>query len=190
MLVVGLGNPGPEYAQTRHNIGFMVLDALAREYRIRFRDRGDYAQASLPVAGEYHILLKPLCYMNNSGRVISALARQLMAPLLVVCDDFALPLGRIRIRSRGSDGGHQGLASIISELGTTGFPRVRIGINPVPPGLAAADYVLSEFLPEERRILPEIIAAGRDAVTMILTRGLSAAMNHYNGLLISPRTAQ
>jgi PTH1 family peptidyl-tRNA hydrolase len=111
---------------------------------------------------------------------------------LVVCDDLALPFGRVRIRTRGSDGGHNGLADIISQLGTGNFPRLRIGISAVPAGMEGADYVLSDFAKEERAQLPKILDAGKDALIMIIKRGLTAAMNYYNGraLIEAPQPAE
>ena len=196
MVIFGLGNPGRNYERTRHNLGFMVLDELAHGFRARFRNHGNHAEATIQLSGIRHALVKPLTYMNNSGEVVRDFLRghdAASCPLpanddfLVVCYDLALPFGRIRIRLRGSDGGHQGLASIIAHLQTGNFPRVRIGITPAPAGVDAADYVLSEFNSEERGLLPEIVTAGKDALVMIVKRGLAATMNHFNGrVLIEP----
>ena len=209
MVFFGLGNPTREYERTRHNLGFMVLDALARKCRLRFRNRGSWQEACCRLGGNDCFLVKPMTYMNDSGRPVREfLSRHAggrrkdagktqkrrrkdagddsrersdsAVPFLVVFDDLALPFGRIRIRPSGSDGGHQGMASIIAELNTTDFPRVRLGIGAPQVGMDAAMYVLSEFQPEEQRYLPDVIAAGRDALRVIAEQSLNAAMNEFN----------
>ncbi len=182
-LVVGLGNPGPEYAHTRHNIGFMVVEALARRYGATFRpSRQARAEvAEIRIDDERVVLVKPLTYMNLSGEAVRPLLQWYrLTPdrLLVVYDDLDLPFGRLRIRPRGSSGGHGGMRSIIEHLGTEAFPRLRIGIGrPVGP---ARVYVLQPFTPEEQAQVPAIIERAVQAVETIIREGLEAAMNRFN----------
>jgi peptidyl-tRNA hydrolase, PTH1 family len=189
VVIFGLGNPGKRYERTRHNFGFMVLDALAHEFDARFRTRFGYSEAVIALGGVRYPLVKPLRFMNCSGEVVKEYLAQFRDPepdFLVVCDDLALPFGRIRIRTRGSDGGHNGLSDIIAHMGTGGFPRVRLGIGAVPAGMDGADYVLSEFTSDEREHLPDVVNAGKNASIMIIKRGLTAAMNYYNGRQLIP----
>jgi len=182
-LVVGLGNPGSQYAGTRHNIGWMVVDRLAD--RAGWAGRGRQRDASSVVGGRYHgldlTLVKPLTYMNESGLAVrKALARD-HAPLqdlLVVADDFALPFGKLRFREAGSHGGHNGLRSIIEELGTEKYSRLRVGIG--EPGRGAVDHVLSKFAPDERTRLPILLDAAADAVEAWARDGTSKAANRFN----------
>ncbi|MHB2020624.1 MAG: aminoacyl-tRNA hydrolase, partial [Candidatus Xenobia bacterium] len=154
-LVVGLGNPGSEYAQTRHNAGFMVVDRLAREFRAdsfrrEARHEAEIASCMLPGCGKVW-LCKPQTFMNESGRSVSSLANFYQIPpeeVLVVADDFALPLGKLRLRERGSSGGHNGLESVGEQLGTNNWPRLRIGIGPLPPRWSWPDFVLARFAPD------------------------------------------
>jgi PTH1 family peptidyl-tRNA hydrolase len=181
-LIVGLGNPGRKYQGTRHNVGFMVIDALARRHGIHVRARRSKALVGEgAVAGEQVILAKPLTFMNLSGEAVGGLVRRYRlaaSDLVVVCDDVNLPLGRLRVRAKGSAGGHKGLKSIIRALGTEEFARVRIGIG--SPAGDMVDYVLSRFkrveAPEARRM----VTRGTDAVEAILTCGIEEAMNEFN----------
>lgn len=179
-LVVGLGNPGERYARTRHNIGFLVADRLAAEAGASWRGDGD-----LPgdwVQYEQVALLKPLTYMNSSGVAVEALARRLAVELeqiLVVFDDFALDFGRVRLRRAGSDGGHNGLASVIDRLGSDKVPRLRLGIGSPPAAEAIIDYVLSPFGEDED--LVGLIDRGTAAVNCYLKEGAAEAMNRFNG---------
>ncbi|MEO0107938.1 MAG: aminoacyl-tRNA hydrolase [candidate division WOR-3 bacterium] len=185
--VFGLGNPGRQYERTRHNLGFMVLDRLARDFGVRFRNQGEWSSAHVVLGGIASELVKPMRYMNLSGQVVKDYLTRHPSDFLVVCDDLDLRLGRIRIRTRGSDGGHKGLADIILQLGTMNFPRVRIGIGPKPPGIEAADFVLQRFEPSELETLPRVIEAGRDAVVMAIEEGITQAMNRFNALnLLAP----
>jgi PTH1 family peptidyl-tRNA hydrolase len=186
MIFFGLGNPGREYARTRHNLGFMVLDALARTFGVRFRKRRAWHEAKVAIGDVTVALVKPARFMNLSGEVVKDYLSLHPDEFLVVCDDLALPFGRLRIRTRGSDGGHNGLANIIYHLGAAGFPRLRMGISGVPEGMDGADYVLSEFIEEERRHLPEVIEAAKDALVMVVEQGISTAMNHYNSRDLVP----
>lgn len=186
MVIFGLGNPGREYARTRHNLGFMVTDALARAFGARFRKRKAWHEAKMSIGGTACALVKPTRFMNLSGEVAKEYLSLHPDEFLVVCDDLALPFGKLRIRTRGSDGGHNGLANIIYHLGTGNFPRLRMGIGAVPEGMDGADYVLSEFIEQERRALPEVIEAGKDALVMVVEQGITAAMNQFNSRELVP----
>ncbi len=180
MIVFGLGNPGPKYTRTRHNVGFMVVDWLAQEFGLRFRSYSGYERAQKPGDGSRLVLVKPTVYMNNSGEVVKRITSRTKHDFILMCDDTNLPIGRIRIRNRGSDGGHNGLASVISELGTPDFPRLRIGIGPVPAGLTLTEFVLAPFLAEELPIVKETVIRVALAVRFITQHGLEAAMNRFN----------
>ena len=182
-LVVGLGNPGREYSRSRHNVGFMVADELARRWGIRYSHRWCDAQVGVGRAGRLGVAIaKPQTYMNLSGDSIKALLRRLRlgpSALIVVYDDLDLPLGRIRLRESGSAGGHRGVQSMIDRLGTADFYRVRLGIGRPDPR-DAADYVLAEFSPAERDDLKDVVARACDAVALALEEGFVAAMNRFN----------
>jgi PTH1 family peptidyl-tRNA hydrolase len=182
-LVVGLGNPGSQYAETRHNIGWMVLDRMAdragRTGRGRQRDASSVIE--LRTAGLELVLAKPQTYMNDSGRAVRRLLQSYRTPLvdlLVVADDFALPFGKLRFREAGTHGGHNGLRSIIDELGTEKYSRLRVGIG--EPGRGAIDHVLSRFAPEERARMPILLDAAADAVEAWAHEGTSKAANRFN----------
>jgi peptidyl-tRNA hydrolase, PTH1 family len=182
-LVVGLGNPGRQYERSRHNVGFRCLDLLAERLNVRFTRRGFHSQLTTGLLGGERVLLaKPQTFMNLSGQAVGAIVRYYGSRadrLIVVSDDMDLPLGRLRLRERGSSGGHKGLQSIIAELGTQEFPRLRIGIgkSEVVPGAA---YVLGRFAPEEETVLTETIARAADAIAVAVAEGLATAMNRYN----------
>ncbi|MBP1678674.1 MAG: pth [Bacteroidetes bacterium] len=186
MLVLCLGNPGPRYLATRHNVGFMVADELARRAGIGFSPgRGEYWSAPIEVGGEPLILVKPVTYMNNSGTAALQAAAALGAPagrMLVVIDDVALPLGSLRLRLSGSDGGHNGLGSVIASLGTDGIARLRCGIRPdtPPPAEDLAGFVLSPFAQGERDVVASMIVRAADAVSEAATSGLQRAMARFN----------
>jgi PTH1 family peptidyl-tRNA hydrolase len=182
-LVVGLGNPGSQYAETRHNIGWMVLDRIAdragRSGRGRQRDASESIQ--LRYRGQDLVLAKPLTYMNESGLAVRKLLARERVPLvdlLVVADDFALPFGKLRFREAGSHGGHNGLRSIIDELNSEKFSRLRIGIG--EPGRGAVDHVLSRFAVDETARLPILLDAAADAVEAWAREGTSKAANRFN----------
>ncbi|NHM26555.1 aminoacyl-tRNA hydrolase [Desulfofundulus sp. TPOSR] len=184
-LVVGLGNPGPEYASTRHNVGFMVVDRLARDLDIKM-DRV-FLRALVgqgQVAGQRLVLAKPLTYMNRSGEAVAALLnwyRLTPSQLLVVSDDLDLPTGRLRLRKSGGDGGHRGLRSIIELVGSREFARLRVGIGrPSGADYEVVDWVLSRFTEEEGPLMEEAVAGASKAVQVALTRGLDTAMNLFN----------
>ncbi|MEO5965791.1 MAG: aminoacyl-tRNA hydrolase [Candidatus Limnocylindrales bacterium] len=182
-LVIGLGNPGTQYAETRHNVGWMVVDRLAdragRSGRGRQRDASESIQ--LRYKGLDLILAKPLTYMNASGTAVKKLMVRDRVPLvdmLVVADDFALPFGKLRFREAGSHGGHNGLRSIIEELGTEKYSRLRVGIG--EPGQGAIDHVLSKFAADERARLAILLDAAADAVEEWAREGTSRAANRFN----------
>jgi len=179
-LVAGLGNPGAEYAHTRHNIGFMVADLLAHESGLAWERSGKWDAATAKFWDA--LLVKPASYMNRSGHPLFAIAQFFkIAPqeILVVLDDFSLPLGRLRIRQSGGPGGHNGLESIIAQFGTEEMPRLRIGIGNAPAE-AASDYVLSNFFEEEKPLVRSTITHAADAVKCAIDKGVVSAMNTFN----------
>jgi peptidyl-tRNA hydrolase, PTH1 family len=182
-LVVGLGNPGPEYLITRHNVGFLVLDAWADEDNLQFKDeRARFSQAAQEPDGTR--LVKPMTFMNESGKAVAAWLEWLkLAPadLLVIVDDVALPLGQIRVRPSGSSGGHNGLKSLETHLGTDAYARVRCGVGAVPPGWALEKWVLSRFGRDEEDAVGDMIVAARRAIQCCQSEGISVAMNRFNG---------
>jgi len=181
-LIVGLGNPGREYRGTRHSIGFAATDILARRHGIHVRSRRNKALVGEGmIAGEKVILAKPLTFMNLSGTAVAGLLRRCrldFSDIVVISDDVNLPLGRLRIRAGGSSGGHKGLDSIIHNLGTTDFARVRIGIGSSRGDIV--DYVLSRFHRSERETAREATRRAADAVEAILAAGIEEAMNRFN----------
>ncbi|MFA6029756.1 MAG: aminoacyl-tRNA hydrolase [Elusimicrobiota bacterium] len=184
-LVVGLGNPGPEYAATRHNVGYRTVDLLAGEAGASWKPspagEGLCAEARL---GDRPVrLAKALTYMNASGEMVGAAARFWKIPpaeVLIVSDDIDLPLGRIRIRLKGSSGGQRGLESVLSHLGTREVPRVRLGVGPKPAQIDAASFVLGRFRPDEREAGDGMIARAAEAVAAACSDGIEKAMNRYN----------
>ena len=179
-LVAGLGNPGAEYAHTRHNIGFMIVDLLAHEAGVTWEksSRADAATAKLGNA----LLVKPASYMNRSGQSLHAIAQFFkISPeqILVVIDDFSLPLGRLRIRQSGGPGGHNGLESIIVQFGTEEIPRLRVGIGPAPSE-GSIDYVLSNFFEEEKPLVRSTVEKAAEAVKCAVDKGVVSAMNTFN----------
>lgn len=180
MTLFGLGNPTERYARTRHNLGFMVLDRLAAGFGARFRHLPGRMVARVTLAGRNTALVKPLLYMNESGIPVREQLSDSPDQFLVVCDDLALPFGRLRLRPGGSDGGHKGLASIIYHLGSSDFPRLRIGIDAPPRESDATEYVLEPFTDDEATQLPEVIDRASEACVAVVTDGLEAAMNQFN----------
>jgi len=180
VTIFGLGNPTRRYVATRHNAGFMVLDALAVRLRCRFRMFPDREVARRQFAGDDLVLVKPLLYMNESGGVVRKQLERKPDKLLVVCDDMALPFGRLRLRPQGSDGGHNGLGSIISHLGRSDFPRLRVGIDAPARSSDGIDYVLEPFPEEQAAMLPEILERAADACLTVVTGGLELAMSRFN----------
>ena len=190
-LVVGLGNPERSYVGTRHNVGFEVIDQLA--VRLGWTKPGDFDRMARTkfdglafdgvVGNEKLVLLKPLKYMNLSGKSVqAAMAFYQLAPqdIMVVLDDLALPVGRLRLRGSGSSGGHNGLKDIERALATNEYPRLRIGIDPAPPRVAGRDYVLGKFTPEQRVLLEPALARACGAIVTWIDKGIETAMNQFN----------
>jgi PTH1 family peptidyl-tRNA hydrolase len=184
-LIVGLGNPGPRYAATRHNAGFMVVDELARRHGLRLAGRqanAHYARGS--IAGQKVILAQPQTYMNNSGQAVRALASYYKVPperVLIIYDEVALPTGTIRVREKGSSAGHNGVKSVIQHMGTEAIPRIRVGVDrPNDPRHGQIDWVLGRFSKEEQPVIEDAIKRAADAVDYILSNGFERAMNVYN----------
>lgn len=184
-LLIGFGNPGREYKDTRHNIGFMLIDQVA----VRLNARGMKLQAKAIVMSTLYeerriLLAKPQTYMNLSGQSVQGLLHFYKLPvenLLVAHDDLDLPFGTIRIRPGGGPGGQRGMASTIEQLGTKDFPRLRLGIGRPPGRMDPKDYVLQDFSKDDLKLLPEILGRAADAALEFVTNGLNAAMNKYNG---------
>lgn len=183
-LIVGLGNPGRKYAQTRHNVGYEIVAELARRHglgRAKSKFHGEVMEADL--GGQRALLLSPVTYMNLSGTSVLA-ARDFyklpMDQLLVVCDDLNLPLGKLRFRAKGSAGGQKGLADIITRLATDGFCRLRMGIGSPPENWDGADYVLSKFTRQEKPIIEDRVSLAADAVIVWARGGIQDCMNQYN----------
>jgi PTH1 family peptidyl-tRNA hydrolase len=179
-LVAGLGNPGPEYERTRHNVGFLVADCLAAKFGSTWEKSVKWS-ALYARQGDL-ILAKPMTYMNRSGQAIRAIAdfyKVQPGEILVVLDDLALPLGRIRLRTSGGAGGHNGLESIIAQFGTEEIPRLRIGIG-AAPNQGATDYVLGQFLEEEKPLVASTIDRAVEAAKCAIDKGLVSAMNTFN----------
>lgn len=181
-LIVGLGNPGRQYAATRHNVGFMVLDELARRHRIPVAKRiGRSVTGQGQIGDEDVILVKPLTYMNLSGEAVSHLLRRMKIKpedIIVVYDDVDLPLGKLRLRPKGSAGTHNGMKSIIGHVGSNAFPRLRVGIGSIRG--EAVDFVLSKFKRSEQPVMKAAIEDAASALEMVLTDGLEPAMNRFN----------
>lgn len=183
-MLVGLGNPGPRYRGTYHNIGFEVVDELARRHGARFgASPADALAARIRGPGRDVLLVKPLTFMNLSGRAVGELQRFYkveLADLLVIVDDVNLPPGRLRLRGRGSAGGHNGLQSIIDSLGSDAFPRLRVGVGRGDPQRDLASHVLSRVAPEEAERLRETALRAADAAETFVAEGLRVAMNRFN----------
>lgn len=183
-VIVGLGNPGSQYAETRHNVGFWCVDRIASEHSIALSRRH---RSSITGEGEVEghrvVLAKPRGFVNRSGTAIEyLLARYSVSPqaLLVVYDDMELPPGRIRLRPEGGAGGHNGIRSVIEATGTQEFPRLRVGIGRPPAGSGAIEYVLDSMSAEERKTADEVVARVSQAVATVLTDGITVAMNRFN----------
>jgi PTH1 family peptidyl-tRNA hydrolase len=183
-LVVGLGNPGRQYQGNRHNVGFRVVDQLAaRAGASSPREKYGAELLEIALGGERVILCKPMEFMNVSGQAVRQVAgfhKIPAAQIVVVHDELDVPFGRLKLGAGGGAGGHNGIRSVISDLGTPDFARVRVGVDRPPPSWQGADYVLANFTGAEQNQLPEIIDTACDAVEDIVTRGLPAAMNKFN----------
>lgn len=188
-LIVGLGNPGAEYEWTRHNLGFLTVTRLAEEMGVRLRKstsvKGLWAEGRLE--NREVVLLLPHSFMNNSGIAVKqAVMSKKIEPenILIVCDDFSLVFGQIRMREQGSHGGHNGLASIITHLGTKEFSRLRLGIGPIPAHKNAVDFVLEDFHLDEKKKLPEFLTAAADCARAWTSETLETVMSRYNQKLL------
>jgi len=195
-LIVGLGNPGAQYERTRHNAGFMALDALASKHASGQIPKSRFHAVTLDafIGGEKVLLLKPTSYMNLSGQSVGEAIRFFKLDpsedLLVIVDDIALPVGHIRIRKSGGAGGHNGLADIDRILGGQDYQRIRIGVGEVPKLMNQSDWVLSRFMKEEHPEVLKSITAACDAVECILKDGITKAMNTLNTKLVKPKPAK
>ena len=185
-LVVGLGNPGEKYENTRHNVGFLTVDELAERARVPVQKLRHLALTNtVELGGARALLMKPVTYMNLSGEAVGQAARFYKIPadhVLVISDDVSLPLGKLRIRKGGSAGGHNGLKNIIQHLGTDQFPRVKIGVGEKPhPDYDMADWVLSRFTGEDLKTITQAVKRAADAVECFVREGPDKAMNRFNG---------
>ena len=185
-LVVGLGNPGEKYENTRHNVGFLTVDELAERARVPVQKLKYRALTNtVELGGARALLMKPVTYMNLSGEAVGQAARFYKIPperVLVISDDVSLPLGKLRIRKSGSAGGHNGLKNIIQHLGTDQFPRVKIGVGEKPhPDYDMADWVLSRFTGEDLKTITQAVKRAADAVECFVREGPDKAMNQFNG---------
>lgn len=183
-LIVGLGNPGKRYDATRHNVGFKTIDYLAQELGMSVsKEKNKALIGEGKLGGERIVLIKPQTYMNLSGEAVAPLAAWYKVEpkdLIIIYDDLALEVGKIRIRAKGSHGGHNGVRSLISLLKTEEIPRIKIGIGQNPPEWATADYVLGNFSTQEQKIIEEAIKRAVEAVRVILGQGLEKAMSQFN----------
>jgi len=185
-IVVGLGNPGFEYEETRHNVGFRVADELSLRLGTMWKPgKGEYLFCRTSVEGSELYLLKPLTYMNNSGEAVVDPLERFGIPLrnlIVVVDDFALRCGAIRVREKGTDGGHNGLRSLIYSLNSHEFARIRCGIakEQMPPKRSMSEFVLSPFDHEEKDVVEKMIVRAADAAVKFVTKGIASAMNTFN----------
>lgn len=188
-VVVGLGNPGAEYERTRHNIGFLVADAVIRRLRSVAERKAFYSRwATGRYAGRQVAVMQPQTYMNRSGEALAAAVRSgqcVPEQTLVVYDCLDLPFGRIRLRARGGSGGHRGLESILQHLEGEGLPRLRVGIGRPEYAGDSVDHVLGSWTPAEENELPEIVRCAADAVLAAVRGGVTEAMNRYNGLTLA-----
>ncbi|HET6947925.1 MAG TPA: aminoacyl-tRNA hydrolase [bacterium] len=183
-LIVGLGNPGRRYRQTRHNVGWEVISRLARRARIVVDEEDGFSDVGRgAIGGTRVILARPQTYVNVSGEAVRDLRRRhRLRPqdIVVVVDDLDLPLGRLRLRASGSAGGHNGLKSIIEAIGTTEFPRLRVGIGRPPEGVDPADYVLTPFTSDEQAVVDAALDRAAEAIETAVTEGIETAMNRFN----------
>lgn len=183
-LIVGLGNPGSRYRGTRHNVGWEVLDRLARKHGIAIEEDTGWAEVGRGDIGPHRVVLaRPMTYVNASGMAVQDLKRRYRvkpSDLFLIVDDLDLPLGRLRLRQKGTAGGHNGLRSVIEALGTNGFPRMRVGIGRPPGKTDAADHVLARFSAEERQMLNDALDRAVEALELAIVDGVDVAMNRFN----------
>ncbi len=185
-VIAGLGNPDKKYEHTRHNVGFDVIDVIAQKYNVELTEKKHRAICgSGYIAGQKVLLVKPQTYMNLSGESIQAILNfyklDAEQELLVIYDDISLAPGRIRVRAKGSAGGHNGIKNIIAQTGTQNFARIRVGVGEKPEGWDLADYVLGHFSKEERALVEDAFSDAAEAAELILADGLNEAMNRFNG---------
>lgn len=183
-LIVGLGNPGSRYRGTRHNVGWEVLDRLARKHSIAIEEDTGWAEVGRGDIGPHRVVLaRPMTYVNASGMAVQDLKRRYRvkpSDLFLIVDDLDLPLGRLRLRQKGTAGGHNGLRSVIEALGTDRFPRMRVGIGRPPGKTDAADHVLARFSAEERQMLNDALDRAVEALEVAIVDGVDVAMNRFN----------
>ncbi|MFH1144037.1 MAG: aminoacyl-tRNA hydrolase [Candidatus Eisenbacteria bacterium] len=185
MIIVGLGNPGTEYARTRHNAGFLVVEEARRRWGGgRWRRQRAAVIASVQIGRARHSLVRPMTFMNRSGDAVTEVMGGGAGPneLFVILDDMDLPLGRLRLRGEGGAGGHRGLHSVLAALAPASVARMRVGVGRPREGADAVEHVLDEFTPVEWTNMERMVARAVDALEVLLTRGLTAAMDRYNGL--------
>ncbi|WP_043582291.1 aminoacyl-tRNA hydrolase [Acetivibrio clariflavus] len=183
-VVIGLGNPGPRYENTRHNVGFDTIDQLSKKHNIavtKVKYKAVIGDGN--IGGHRVLLVKPQTFMNLSGESVREIIEWYKVPvknIIIIYDDIDLPVGKIRIRPKGSAGTHNGMRSVIYQIQSEDFPRIRIGIDKPPQGWELADFVLSKFSADERKSVEEAIENAADAVEVILNSGIDKAMNRYN----------
>ncbi len=194
LVVVGLGNPGRNYARTRHNAGARVLEEVAARWGIPLKRRNPHALLGLgAIEGRQIVLARPRSFMNESGPAVAYLAVRFAVPpqrLLLLYDEMDLPLGALRIRARGSAGGHRGMTSVLREMGTQELPRLRVGIGRPPLGVDEIPYVLGAFTRQEEQALESVRERAADAVQCVLLEGVESAMNRFNAPLPEPESGQ
>ncbi len=181
-LLVGLGNPGRRYARTRHNVGFLVLDELAAQERLEFKEKADYKISSGSLGDEKIVLMEPLLFMNRSGSAVRKVAEKFSIPperIIIVHDDLDMETGRLKIRRRGSSGGHKGVESVIQNVGSGDFVRIKIGIGR-DAFTPVEDYVLSKFGKDELPLVKEAVTRAADAIRFIVSEGVEKTMNKFN----------
>lgn len=194
-MIVGLGNPGEAYSKTRHNIGFLCVSHFGRRHGLPIQKEQAHALVGEgSVYGRKVVLVKPMTYMNRSGLAVAELCRRYQVDpseqLLVVYDDMDLPFGKLRLRFQGSAGTHNGMKSLVAQLATQRFPRLRVGVGGKPVEQDACSYILGTFRPEEQAVLPALCSLVSDAIDTIVRDGIEVAMNRYNGLSIPPRSSE
>lgn len=195
-LIVGLGNPGPEYRDTRHNVGFMVADVLADRWQVasQWREKFEALHVKALAAGSDQVIIaKPLTFMNLSGHAVAGLAgfyKIEPADVLIVTDDVALPLGRLRARREGGAGGHNGLKSVMQQLGTQAFPRIRVGVGRGDGRRDLSDYVLGRFDPAERDTVSAAVLRAAEAAEMFVSSGIERVMNAFNAVIEKEDSAE
>ena len=194
LVIVGLGNPGRNYARTRHNAGARVLEEVAARWSIPLQRRNPHALLGLgSVEGRQVVLARPRSFMNESGPAVAYLVARfgiLPERLLLLYDEMDLPLGALRIRARGSAGGHQGMASVLRSMGTQELPRLRVGIGRPPQGVDEIPYVLGAFTRQEEQALAPVLVRAADAVGCVLLEGVESAMNRFNAQPTEPECGQ